>query len=137
VVAGGYVLAGAALVSAWRGASGATQVHNQIVWATIGVVAVGLAAGSELWWLLRGRRAVGRAQRELIEALPRIGDDTGVLAAVDRPAPVVAGAAMTHYHRPSCLLVRGKTVNELTAAQVARTSRRPCDVCHPNEVVHR
>jgi hypothetical protein len=131
-VAVGYVLAGAALLGALRGASGATQVRNQIVWVTIGVIAVGAVAGAELWWLLIGRRAVGRAQRVLIESLPQ-HQDSNVVIAVRAPARVVAATAMTHYHRPTCLLVRGKNVSELTAADIARTDRRPCDVCGPNE----
>jgi hypothetical protein len=127
-VVAGYVLAAVALTSAWRGASGATQVRDQIVWATVGALAVGAVVGAELWWLFMGRSTVGRAQRLLLAELARQDDVARPVAANDRGAPVVAGSTMTHFHRPTCLLVRGKVVRQVSAA---RTDLRPCDVCGP------
>jgi hypothetical protein len=127
-VVAGYVLAAAALTSAWRGASGATHVRDQIVWATIGAVAVGAVVGAELWWLFIGRSTIGQAQRLLLVEIGREDAAAQPLAANDRLAPVVAGSTMTHYHRPTCLLVRGKVVRQVSAA---RTELRPCDVCGP------
>jgi hypothetical protein len=127
----------------WHGVSGEVEVRRQVLWLDLGVAGVLLLGVGNAQWVLRGRRAVGdRRARLLPLGGEPIGEPAGGLTpgagtagappmAPRRAEGVVAGAAMTRYHRPDCELVAGKEVVTAGRNEHAAQGRRPCAVCEP------
>ena len=129
------------IAMAWWATSGARSIPHQLAWLNIGVAGLILAGVSTLFWFGHGRRVL---RRERISSLP----PAVPLAPTDSPATVVplkarvrsaargsheglvAVAGTVRYHRPGCVLVRGKvTVSAGTGR--SRGSIRACEVCRP------
>lgn len=124
-----------AVDTAWWGASGTGRLDHQVTWtvvAILGVVALGVG---NFFWLLAGRRAVGSRLADVLVALELHADRAdagravaGLDAAVAADVTVVLEGA-TRYHRPSCLLVQGKSMAPATEQQ--RDDQRRCEMCRP------
>jgi hypothetical protein len=113
---------------AWLGAAGEARVGDQLIFATISVAGVVISLCANLSWIMRARRSVGDRARALLGDVPA-GSETPI-----GPAPardVVAGAGMRFYHRPECLLVRGRRWSITPAAEQVAAGRAPCGVCRP------
>jgi len=134
VAAGWFAAGGIGVAAGWFGASGATDVRDQIAWAATAAIAIGVTAVAEMRWLLVGRRAIGQGRVLVTDIVARSMRANAARAAADDDTMLVAGPAMTHYHRPTCILVRGKATSGLAPAAIARCERDPCDVCLPGEV---
>jgi hypothetical protein len=117
---------GALLVlAAWLGASGTTKLSAQIAWVNAGIGGLIVGAAGIAWWLLTGRRSIGRRIERLADTL--YATPSGPAAATR----LVAGPRMTRYHRPGCPLVEGKSVRPADEAEHRRAGLRPCGVCAP------
>ena len=112
---------------AWYEVSASTRLASQVRWTNVGVAGVIVLGAGNLFWLLRGRRAAGQLKRRLLPlvAVPEEGPAT--VAAVR----LVAGSAMTRFHRSDCPLVAGKSVKAVSEAAHRRAGRQPCGVCEP------
>lgn len=110
---------------AWTQARGDDLLSDQIVWMSVAVIGLVVAAYGNVSWLLRARHAViSRRERLLPLDVPstRVGpslcDDV-----------LVAGPGLRRYHRASCQLAVGKGWPNLDEARVDTTVLEPCGVC--------
>jgi hypothetical protein len=114
------------LVLAYWWASGTGDADDQVSATVLGVVAVVLVGTAGLIWVLSGRRAVRLRRVELIDRIAELGDDRAATLDAD-DAPLVGLPGSARFHRPDCLLVRGKDVQ-----LVARDGGgRDCEMCRP------
>jgi hypothetical protein len=120
------------VVGGWVGASGKPLPSRQLGWVTVAAIGLLCSGVSNAMWLLAGRRAVGlRRARAVTEPLGRLSPGRNASAANTAEDQVVAAATMTRYHRPSCELVAGKTVEVLAESDHIGRDRQPCGVCKP------
>jgi hypothetical protein len=121
-------------VSWWK-VSGSADTGTQLRWVEVGVVATMLAGVAGALWLAAGRRALRRRVRPLLQHLSMVlmtaEDADGADATAAAPATSCTTPRMTTYHRPGCMLVRGKAVTWGSMAEQRLTGRRPCGVCRP------
>lgn len=118
----------------WLGVSGTARLSHQYGWTSVAVVGLVIAALGNGLWLLGGRRAVGVRRRRLLADPPRGAVDvTSAAVATSPPADdrLVTAPAMTRYHRPGCILVRGKDVRPYEPARRGAPAARPCGMCRP------
>ena len=122
------------VLASWFAVAGEVRLNDQVPWLNAGVAGVIVLGAGNLAWLLAGRRSIGALRRALLTS---IGDDAPTPTPVGTPADdrLVAGRAMTRFHRPDCLLVTGKPVRALSLETHEKRGRRPCDVCRPAEPV--
>jgi hypothetical protein len=121
-VLGGLVL----LAIGWLGASGAATFSRQIAWVNVAVLGAALAAAAQASWLIAGWRAVGVQRTAFLATVswPQLAD-----APTAGAGEIVTVPGTRRYHRPECLLVRGKA----TIAVGDRNELEPCELCHPGE----
>lgn len=123
-----------ALLVGWYGLSGSVVLSRQATYLVVALAGLLVSSTGLALWLLAGLRAI-RTRRVLVREglLVLLGDlpvqDVG--RTVDEPTALVASAAMTRYHRPSCLLVEGKAVSPLSLTAHRKAGRLPCGVCQP------
>ena len=122
----GFVL----LAWAWWDASGTGKLDDQTRSVVFAVLGAGAIVAGSLAWLAAGRRALRVRRLAVIELL----EERGLLTRVPQTVEVedggfVAVKGTTHYHRPDCLLVRGKSVQGVAAG--ATGDREPCPMCRP------
>ena len=118
------------LGSAWA-TTAAEDLSARVAWVNLGVLGLLVAGVGNTFWLLAGRRAVGRRRTRLLAA-----PDPDVVAAptdAHQPAPVqlVALGAASRFHRDGCALVVGKPVVVASRARHERAGLRACGVCQP------
>lgn len=129
-VGANLVLGGTLWAGGWWASSGSADAGGTIDGVVFAVVAVGVVASGGLSWIGKGRRAVRRRHRELMDLVePR----TAVLKPVAAGAAtdVVALAGSSRFHRADCLLVRGKDVLVLSSSADQRRRHIPCEMCQP------
>jgi hypothetical protein len=128
--------AGALIIGiAWFGSGGTTSLSRQLLWTVVGIGGVTVAAVTQGTFVLAAFREI-KARRLAVmndaAALVR-PFDTEVPTVLEHSADTddrVAAAVMTHFHRPSCLLVTGKDVPlHGTAEDHVAAGRTPCGVC--------
>lgn len=123
------------LFGAWWGAGGVDIPNSQTPWLAVGIAAIVLMATGNLFWLLSGRRAVQLRKQELLARLDVVLDAfDGAAPASPRAADarvVVPGSP--RYHRPDCLLAKGKAVRPVPA-KGRRKKLEPCEMCNPDDV---
>jgi hypothetical protein len=121
-----------ALFISWWVASGTGKLDRQIAWMVVAIIGIVVIGAANFLWLLAGRRAVGARRRTLLEGLEALDADVlakgGGAALTDAPV-YVAVAGSTRYHRPSCLLVRGKAASPVDPKK--RRNVTPCEMCLP------
>jgi len=141
----------AGLVIGYWGASGTVAQSTQLRWTALAVAGVAVAGLGNAVWLaaaardVRARRgqmsvrlsmALAGAEKSAQLAPPGARDYAHLPRAEGQGAAastagggsgvgVVTAEGMTHYHRPDCLMVVGKTVREGTGR------KRPCPICRP------
>ena len=130
------------MVTAWWTTSGARSIPHQLAWLNIGVAGLILGGVSNLAWLGEGRRVL---RRERISAFPPAvplaptGSSATVVPMKTRVRSATPGsheqlvtvAGTLRYHRPGCVLVRGKAVTVSTGTGPGKGSIRACEVCRP------
>jgi hypothetical protein len=124
----------AAIVLGYLGVAGTLHVGLQLPYLVSGGL-LGLALvvlGSALIVL----QVVGRQVR----LLRQLVDGTRATAAtLEAPAEtdgsVVAVKGARRFHRPDCILVRGKDVERLRRETASERGLAPCEVCDPSDVV--
>ena len=118
------------MVTAWWTTSGARSIPHQLAWLNMGVGGLILGGLSNMFWLGEGRRVL---RRELIGALPAaVPMKTSVRSATPGShEQLVTVAGTLRYHRPGCVLVRGKAVTVSTGTGPGKGSIRACEVCRP------
>lgn len=124
------MLAGVLLGVVWFQTSGEATARNQLSWFELGLAAIGLCGAANANWLLKGHRAISASCREL-EA-NRIRDalifDDQLVAGDDQ---VVAGPAMSRYHRPGCAFAAGRQISHYAPAAAVASGWTPCEACRP------
>ncbi len=135
----GVVLAAglAGLLVAYYGASGTTEVGDQVVWVNVGAAGLLLSGAGIVAFLAAGRRAVGRRRLALFGDVPGAGavDVTDEHGARSDAGTLVAAPAMTRYHRHGCAFTEGRSVAAASRSEHERAGRRPCGVCLTPEAV--
>ncbi|MCW2586174.1 MAG: hypothetical protein JWN55_1690 [Frankiales bacterium] len=124
-----------AMLAGWYGLAGTVALSRQAGFLVVAIGGLVLSSVGLSLWLLAGLRAI-RVRRVLVREglLVMVADLPAPVVrerAVDEPTSLVASPAMTHYHRPSCLLVEGKTVAQHALAAHLQSGRTPCGVCAP------
>lgn len=145
------IAAGATVLGvAWIGVSGAGTFRDQTGWVEVAVGGSAVAATAQAGWLVHGRRRVGALRRSILPAIAAAGPAPGATGPA-RPvigpisaltagqgngagpagaAPANAAVAVAggrRYHRPGCLLVRGKPALPVDWP----SSLQACEVCRP------
>jgi hypothetical protein len=136
------------VVGYWQ-AAGLGRTAEQLPWLNLSLLGLIVSGGTNGLWLARGRRMVTLARAAMLPcipglvAVPTARRNGRVLAGATRrcqpvrPAPagptdaLVAGTAMSYYHRPGCLLAAGKEVTVGSRPDHEAAGRRPCEVCQP------
>jgi hypothetical protein len=113
---------------AWFGTSASVRLGSQVRWTNVGVAGVIVLGAGNLFWLLRGKRATGELRRLVLPLVP-LGDERPT--AISTAGPLVAGPAMTRFHRVDCALVAGKDVTPASKDVHVRAGRDACGVCLP------
>jgi hypothetical protein len=116
------------VVVAWIGASGERRLSLQVAWVNLAVVGSAVAAAGQASWLLQGRRAVGVRRHQVLPDRERPRRPAARPTARVAATRVVALAGSGRYHRPDCLLVAGKDLDDVDAT---RDGLQPCEVCRP------
>jgi hypothetical protein len=128
-------LSGVGLLVCWIGASGNPYRDPELAWAAGGIGAVAVAGAGATAWLLTGVRELQARKRRLgrrTEAIAAAaGARRGATVTENDRSSLVSAPGMTRYHRPDCLLVRGKPATRRTLAAHTKAGRRPCGVCQP------
>ena len=132
----GSTLGGGALIAiGWVGASGTRVVGDQLPWLVTSIAGLALAALGQGFWIMSGRRTLGRGFVAILPAPARRGDDparaTVGLVEVPDDALVAVDGRVGLYHRPVCAFVQGKPMSSVPRAAHERAGRTPCEVCQP------
>ena len=128
-----------ALAVAWLFASGTTRLSYQEYAIAGAIVGTAVAVAGLTGWLLAGVRAL-RAERA--RALTQVravlsqrapAQEERSLGLPEQPAVggAVSAPGMSRYHDSACLMVRGKPVHEVLAAEAAALA--PCPICVATE----
>ena len=138
----GWTLAVCAVGFAWFATSDEAVLDDQVRWVAVAVAGMMVAGAVSGAWLLAGRRAVGLRARqalplpdegeiaEVIDLRAKVLADGASTTGADTVVPVAA-SGMRYFHRPECLLARGKPVDAAEAAEHIRAGRIACQVCRP------
>jgi hypothetical protein len=119
------------LATAWYGASDTTNFVNQIYWIVLGIAGTVLLSFGALMFLLDGMREIRGRRLAVMQDLDAALSDAPQTAQVTRDL-AVASSQMTHYHRGTCPLVRGKSVPIIGLSVTHLDAGRvPCGVCAP------
>lgn len=118
------------VLAAWYGSSVTTGPFDQVVWLIVGVLGSIVSAFGGLVWLLNGRRRVGERFWLVAGAIPTGRPAELRSAQGDTGLPVAIDGTST-YHRPSCLLVVGKTTRSMSESEHRGAGRAPCRMCSP------
>jgi hypothetical protein len=130
-----YLLAALVLLlTAWFGASSTTVFTYQVYWVVLGIGAAALLSFGAMMFVLDGLREIRGRRGALMHSLNAALWEDQASTEVG-PADLehaVASSLMTHYHRRTCPLVRGKAVPlvGLPATHV-EAGRVSCGVCAP------
>jgi hypothetical protein len=129
-VLGGNTIGALVIAIGWFEAAtaGSADVPRRLTWLGVSMTGLAIAGLSNAVWTMRGRRVVAIARTAAlhdVDALVR--GESPTLTAIRGPAPVVVEGS-NRYHRPDCLLVRGKPTRP---AGKVRTATTPCEVCRP------
>jgi hypothetical protein len=127
---GASQLAGFGLLAlSWLGVSGTTKFSTQVAWTNVGGAGLLVVVAASALWVHRGRTQVGR--RLGFAPLLRRGEAAfrPVMLKTGSAETFVAAAGMSHYHRPDCQAVGGKSVTSASAEQHRRQGRQPCGMC--------
>jgi hypothetical protein len=122
-------------IACWYEASGQVTLRDQLPWAAGASVFAALCAVAAGAWLGVGSVALRRARvQALADARDLFGipqPSTGVIAGaqVYADAELVTSPRMTMVHRPGCLVVRGKSVEPISATDAERAGLHSCGIC--------
>ena len=119
---------------AWYGASDTTDFKSQVYWVVLGIVGTALLSFGAQMFVLDGLREIRRRRLVVMTHLdaalsPREAPADELKATQEQ---AVASTLMTHYHRRSCALVRGKVLSIVESpATHLEAGRIACGVCAP------
>jgi hypothetical protein len=131
------------LLAAWIGASGTSRYSSLVGWAAFGVAGPAVAGMAAASWILSGLRTIQRDRAEMgarvaeLAATRAIGGTPPVrtrhaVPSILSPEEFVASKGMTRYHRPDCLMVKGKAVAAASVLTHRSAGRVPCGMCLPS-----
>jgi hypothetical protein len=115
----------------WYRASGKASSDEQTTSLNVAILGVLIAGAGQLYWVLDGRRAVGRRRRALLaDAAPvaatvEVAGNTG-----SAPGEMLAGGGR-YYHRLDCGLATGRAAATAARAEHEAAGRLACGVCAP------
>jgi hypothetical protein len=115
----------------WYGSSGTRQPSRQVRWVAVSIIGLALSAVTNVAWVLRCRRAIGRGLRSLPATFGWVRQPS---ATVDRPGQeeiFVSSGASTLYHRRACVFAEGRAVRSGSRDDHQRAGLSPCEVCEP------
>lgn len=122
-------LGGVVLGWTWWESSGTGKLDEQTTAVVFAVLGAAVCVAGCFAWVAAGRRAVHERRVVVIGALEleleRSPRGASVTADTEHDG-VVGVAGTSRYHRPGCLLVRGKAVEP-----GATSGRTACEMCRP------
>jgi hypothetical protein len=104
-------------------------LDRQVGWVILAIAGLALTVVTSISWLLVARRRIGQRRALYADQMLLVYTDSS--QQLDDRNVLVATAAMTHYHLPSCQLVRGKSSRSDSLSSHQRAQRSPCAVCRP------
>ena len=121
---------------AWWDASGTGKLADQTRSVVFAVLGGGAVVAGSVAWLAAGRRAVRMRRLAVVNLLEESGLLAPVSEAVESEAEtegdgLVVVKGTSRYHRPDCLLVRGKSMQTTSRGASATGKREPCPMCLP------
>jgi hypothetical protein len=127
------IVGGSAVVVGWLGTAQTSALSRQLTWVTVAVVGLVIAGTGNALWLLAGRRNVGLRLRAALDEHVTGPAAVPVPGVVAHPAAraLVAVPRGSRYHRPACVLARGKEHQPATAKRHLANGLRPCEACRP------
>lgn len=117
------------LAAGWFGAGGEALLEDQVPFLNLAVAGLLVGAAGGALWVIAGLRAVRSRKAAVKVLLAARAGRPGAGAAPAGSEVLVAGAAMTRFHRPDCSLVAGKELAAATRADHERAGRRACGMC--------
>lgn len=116
----------------WHQASGQDNLGDQVVPLNLALAGGLIAGAGNVWWVLKGRRAIGGRRRQLLTDAQLPARRQVVTRTATAPADlVVTGEGLRHFHRGDCPMVRDRGWVEVARADGEQTGRRPCGICRP------
>ena len=131
-----------ALVIAWAGVSGEIFVARQVPYVVSGglggialIVLAGVLLGThDLYGYAARLDRVEQKVDDIHRVLVMAWDDRAGTSLDDGDSIVAVLPKGSSYHRPSCVAVQGKAVEQLPAQQAAATGLSSCKLCEPPDV---
>jgi hypothetical protein len=118
---------------AWWEASGTGRLNEQVKDSVFAVLGTAVVLAGSLAWVGAGRRAVRSRTSSVVARFGDVGipgSVSGASASIELHHHVaVPGTA--RYHRPDCLLVRGKAAQPIAPDDGLGSGRTPCEMCRP------
>jgi hypothetical protein len=121
-----YALGAVGLFVAWYGSAKEADWRDDARWLVTGTGSVALAGLGLLLWLVGGKLRIVAAERAVRSGLIERREVRREVRTVPTEGLVTA-AGSRRYHRPSCLLMDGKTL--VAATDLAHLTA--CGVCEP------
>ena len=130
------LVAGIGLLAAYIGCSGTVSWLAQQAWTALGIGALVFGLTAVAGWIQSGLRTLRALEAELLgmaveEFGPNLAAETVPNTSATRPDALVTVAGTTLLHRPSCLLVAGKPVREISRTAAVTASLADCTMCIP------
>lgn len=118
-----------AMLVGWFALAETTVLSRQALYLVVTIAGLLVASAGWAFWLLAGLRAIRTRRGHVHQAVSLIVDEAAAMAPPPEASDeaLVAGANMTKYHLPGCLLVEGKAVEAADATH----NRSACPVCLP------
>lgn len=123
----------ALVVWAWASARDAGSPPDQVGQLVVAIAGFGAVIVGAIYWIGTGRGVLGRRNTDVLGRLADLlpstdpGEPLESATVADAGAALVALVGSSRYHRPDCLLIRGKPVER----GPVETGRTPCEMCTP------
>jgi hypothetical protein len=115
----------------WYRTSGKASSDEQTTSLNVAILGVLIAGVGQLYWVLDGRRAVGRRRLALLgDAGPVVGAAEQPADTGSEPGEMLAGGGR-YYHRHGCALAAGRHLATGERDEHEAAGRIACGVCAP------
>lgn len=126
----------AGVIVCYLTASSTLELSTQLTCVAVAIILVAVAGAGWAALLTDGLRSVRvrrlEVARDIVLLLETQDQRPKVPVGASEVPSLVSGDRMSKYHRPECLLVKGKQVSAATLSEHAAADRTACDVCKPD-----
>ncbi len=123
------------LAVCWNGASHEVAFRYQTDWLVWAVVSTAVGLTGIALWITANLRELRRVQKLVLSNLSGVGTGASRRTASHGKGAETALTEFVHsagsarFHRPTCLFVRGKSPEPITAATAVQAGLMPCGAC--------